>query len=160
MPRVPGLSLNTFELGFYVKARDRRDQGGFNANESWDVDSSNYDIEFLYLQSRFSSDTTPAVAAKYLGRFGRYLIEIRGYSRSVKSKSSFVAGASFGWAVHSPLGTVQWDYSAGAADGPIRSFRDAERDAILSLSLSEINDAFLTPPAPFGRKRLFDGKVL
>lgn len=161
MPRVPGLSLSTYELNFYVKAQTNREKGISGSREKgfWDIDSSQYDIDYLLIPLQYV-DSDQGVKAKYLGALGSYLVEIRVYSHSMKVNGGFTARASFGYAIHAPTGTVSWDYSAKDPHNPMLSFREAEKEAILSLSGAQLQDAFRDPTEKQTKTHLFDGRVV
>ena len=159
MARVPGLSLSTRELEVFIRSRRRREDGQTSPYERWDVDSSNYGVEYLLMPSTYYEDD---VKSKYLGALGNYLVEIRGYSRSVKSRGAFVGSPSFGWAIHSLKGTLQWDYTPAQPDGPVLGFRNAEQAGLLALTPAQVHDAFRVPTSPsqYGAERLYDGPVV
>lgn len=158
MAKVPGLSLSTRELQFFLNAHRNREMGQMPQYEQWDVDSSNYGLEYVLIPGAYYEDL--GVKSKYLGKMGNYIVEIRGYSRSTKSKGAFVGISSFGWAVHSLTGTVQWDYSAREVDGPVYGFRTAEKLAVRSLTPSQINDAFRPDSDRKAKKDLFTGRPI
>lgn len=141
MTKLPNSSLTLFDLQRFVDADLRRSKGQVGRYDNWDVSSSQYGVPYLALGISHVNERT---RARFMGAFGRYLVEVRGFlpPGDVSGGDLQPYGIFFRYLVHTPFGTISWESEDSVLRSGRKGFLACEKAAISALSLVDVLDMF------------------